>query len=180
MAFSAGEVRAQEGANDFAGKFGADDPGAQAQHVHRVVFHALSGGKRVVAHRGTDAGNLVRRHAYTHAAAAHNNAALRPAAAHRLGNGHGVVGIVVGGDQRFRATILDGMARKLHLLDHMIFQWEAGVVATYSDVHLVFETSGKNLPCTTLFVSRHLNLPHDLGGGKLRAIVSETPQLEPL
>ena len=61
MARFAAERGGQEREGAFERRLRSDDPRAEREDVHVVVLDALVGGVRVVAHGGTDAGQLVRR-----------------------------------------------------------------------------------------------------------------------
>src|SRR5690606_29464219 len=56
----AAELRAKERVDQFFRNLHADDPPAERQHVHVVMFDALARGVCIVADGGTDAGDLVR------------------------------------------------------------------------------------------------------------------------
>ena len=105
MSFSLGEARAEECGDELLGERRAHDARAEAENVHRIVLDALVGGERVVAERGTNAVELVRRHRGADAAPADQHRALRPVLANRHRHSLGVVGIVVAGDQLLRAAV---------------------------------------------------------------------------
>src|SRR5829696_991642 len=78
------EAGTQEGAHEVGRELGADDLGAEAEHVHVVVLHALVGGIDVVADCRPDPGHLASRHRGTDTGAADEHAALRIAGQDRL------------------------------------------------------------------------------------------------
>src|SRR5436190_35623 len=90
------KARREKGARDLLRERGPDDPGAEAEHVHRVVLDALPRGKRVVAEPGTDPRDLVRRHRRAHPAPADENAPLASARHDGPGDLPREVGVVRG------------------------------------------------------------------------------------
>src|SRR5438552_2852706 len=67
---------AEKRAYELGRELRADHFGAEAQHVHVVMLHALVRGVRVVAYRGADARQLARGYRGANAGAADEHAAL--------------------------------------------------------------------------------------------------------
>jgi len=129
-----GKLGAQECVDTFAGGFGADDAGAQNEHVHVVMLDALVGGVRVVTESGANPAKLVGCDAGPNAAATDEYAAFRLAVEHRAADFLGEVGIVDGG--RGVGTDIENLvALLLETLDDELFQIEPCVVTTYDDKH---------------------------------------------
>ena len=95
VAFGARELGAQERSDQLGRQRRADDSGAQREDVHRIVLDALVRGEGVVAERGSDPGELVRRDRRADAAAANDHAALGAPVEDGARDGGGEVGIVV-------------------------------------------------------------------------------------
>ena len=76
VAFGTGKAGAQKGLDQFTGHFHADDAGSQAEHVGRVVFHRLMGGKGIVAGARAHATKFVGGYAGSNAATTNQNGAL--------------------------------------------------------------------------------------------------------
>ena len=82
----------REGAHEVGREIGADDPGAEAEHVHVVVLDALVGRVHVVADCGADPVELARGDRRPDAGAADENPALCLAAEDRLADVPRLVG----------------------------------------------------------------------------------------
>ena len=99
----AAEVRREKCSDKINRQFRANNPRAQAEHIHIIVLYPLMGRVVIVADRCADALHLIGGHARAHAAAADQHAALgasvQDSLAHRLGK----VGIIVGGVELERA-----------------------------------------------------------------------------
>src|SRR5687767_5091288 len=89
------ERGAEECDRALVGRFGADDAGAQRQHVHVVVLDALVRGICVVADGRADAAHLVRGHAGADARATDEDPAVRLTVLDRLTEALREVRIVV-------------------------------------------------------------------------------------
>ena len=128
------EVGAQECVDTFAGGFGADDAGAQNEHVHVVVLDTLVGRVRVVTESGTNPTKLVGCNASPDAAATDQYAAFGLAVEDGAADLFGEVGIVDGG--RGVGTDIENLvALLLETLDDELFQIEPCVVTTYDNKH---------------------------------------------
>ena len=97
MPVGAREGRLHERFGDLEPKRRADDPGAQAEHVHVVVLHGLMCCVGVVTDRGANAWELAGRDRYTGPAATDDDPAIGPMVVQRDGDRFGCVGIVAGG-----------------------------------------------------------------------------------
>src|ERR1035437_2401902 len=92
-------LRARDGSLD------TDHAGPEGQHVHVVVLDALTGGVGVVAQPGANAGHLGGGDRGAHAAAADEDAAVRPTIEDGQGKGAGVVRVVVPGVRAVAAQV---------------------------------------------------------------------------
>ena len=136
MALLAGELGAEERANDFVGDCRPDNPRSEAEDVHRIVLDALVGGIHVVTNGGANPVDLVRRDGGTDAAAATQDAAIGSTGENRRGDPLGVVRVI---DRlgRKRPEIDSLVAAGLDALNNGWLQGESGVVAANCDAHRV-------------------------------------------
>lgn len=135
VAFFAGELRPEEGLDEFDGDGFADDPGADANDIHVIVFDALVGGVAVVADAGPDAGDFVGRHADADAAAADQDAAVRLSGDDGLADLAGEVG-VVDGAVGVGPAVDDGVPRRDDEGGDFGLEREAAVITAEGDAHL--------------------------------------------
>ena len=89
----------QEGLHQLRHQRRADDPRAQAEHIHIIVFDALVGGVDIVAQAGIDTFDLVGRDTGPNPRAADQNPALGLPFQNRPANLFGIIRII----DRFRA-----------------------------------------------------------------------------
>src|SRR3954452_8088813 len=135
VTLAAVEAGREEGSRQLGGHFGADDLGAEAEHVHVVVLDALVRGIGVVADRCADARDLVGRDRRDDARAADEQRSLGLAAADRLGDLTRLVGVV---DPRLRlvgAQIDRLVPERPQLLQQPLAQVDAAVVEGDGDSH---------------------------------------------
>jgi hypothetical protein len=129
------ELGREEGARELGGELGAHDLGAETEDVHVVVLDALVRGVRVMADRGTDPGQLVRRDGGAHAGAAHEDTALGLASEDRLTDLPSLVGVV---DPRLRCVRPEVEHLMTLLGDRVadaLTQLDTTVVEGYGDAH---------------------------------------------
>jgi len=129
-----GKLGAQECVDTFAGGFGADDAGAQNEHVHVVVLNTLVGGVSVVTQSCPDPTKLVSCNAGSNAAATDQYAAFGLAVEDGAADLFGEVGIVDGGGG-VCTDVENLVALLLEPLDDGLFQIEPCVVTTYDNKH---------------------------------------------
>ena len=89
------EGRSQERCRQFFGGLHADDPGAQHQNVHVIVFDTLMSGIMVVAQTGSNAADFISRNGGANPASADQDTALCNSIANGQPDRFGAVGIVV-------------------------------------------------------------------------------------
>ncbi len=134
MAFFGSVFGVQERGDDLECQLAADDPAADAQHVHVVVLYALARGISVVTDRRADAGDFVGRDADADTTAANQQPTIGFAAVDSLGDFDSEIGVVAGG---FVIGSAVGQADDLRskTLDNELFQSETGMVATNSQAN---------------------------------------------
>lgn len=128
------KLRGQKRLHQLLRHLRSDDARAQAEDVHRVVFHALMGGVGVVANTRVNARNLVRGDARTHPGAAEQHPAFCLPGEDGLADLFGVVGVVhaVG---VMRAEVEGFMPGGADGFDEELFEGEAAVVGGDGDDH---------------------------------------------
>src|SRR5439155_5340037 len=111
-----------------------DDAPAHREDVGVVVLARQAGGVEIVAERGADTGNFVRRHLLALPGAAKHNAAIGASVGYRARDVDADRRIV---DRVFagRAVIVDRVAEPLQRLLQMFFEDKAGVIGADRDAH---------------------------------------------
>src|SRR6188508_535547 len=135
VAFPAVEFRTQEGANQLCCEGSADHLGADAEHVHVVVLHALVGRVRVVADRCADPCELAGRDRSADPRPADEDAAVGASLLDRLAELASLVRVV---DARLgveRAEVDGLVAAGLDLLQHALAQLHATMVERDRNPH---------------------------------------------
>ena len=135
MAYLAGEVGAEEGFDEFAGKFDADDAGAEAEDVHVVVLDGLMGGVGVVTEAGADAVDFVGGDGGADAGAADKDAAVGFAALDGVADFAGEVRIIVGLGAIVGAEVDYDVALFFEVANDCFVKRIAAVIGTYCDDH---------------------------------------------
>src|SRR5262245_7080669 len=144
--FPSVEFRPQERAHGLAGQLRADHLGAEAEHVHVVVFDALVSRIGVVADRGADAVDLAGGDRCADARPAHEDGALGDAASDRLADFAGLVWIVDSG-LRLVGPEVDRLVSGAHdLLEHALPQLHAAMVEGDRDPHRAVTLPGWKAP----------------------------------
>ncbi len=129
------ELRCEEGPDQLRGELPADDPGAEAEHVHVVVLDALVGGVDVVADRGADAVDLARGDRGAGARAADEHGAVGPARAERFADLAGLVRIVHSRLRTVDAEVDGVVPERLQLREHPGPQCHAAMIERDGDPH---------------------------------------------
>src|SRR2546423_307890 len=129
------ERRAHERAKDVADERRTDDARAETEHVHVVVFHALTRRERVVAERRPDARELVGRHGRADSAPAEEHPPLGAAILDRLRNALGIVGIVIARYDLVRTAVQDVVPQGSNDVQRHLLERKAGVIGSYRDAH---------------------------------------------
>src|SRR5207249_741962 len=131
---SAVEHRVEPELEDLVRQTEGDDAPAHREDVGVVVLARQAGGVEIVAERGADTGNFVRRHLLALPGAAKHNAAIGASVGYRARDVDADRRIV---DRVFagRAVIVDRVAEPLQRLLQMFFEDEAGVIGADRDAH---------------------------------------------
>src|SRR5688500_11445099 len=152
MPLLAGEPGAEKRRDEVERERGADDAGAETEHIHVVVLDRLVRGIRVVADRGTDARELVGRDRDAGAAPADDDSPLGLAVPQRRRDRLRGVGVIdrrcrVGAEIEHFVTLLGEPGRKL------VLEKIAGVVGAQDDAHAGCQwcVSTGRVPRTTSF-----------------------------
>lgn len=128
MARLRGVASSEERANAFKGKFRADHPSSNAEHIHVVMLDTLSGRVGVVAERSAYAGDLVGCNAHSNAATADQNPTVDFPRKDRQRNSLGKIGEIAS-FAVVRAAIHDFDIGPLQKLNDLLFHSKSCVVS---------------------------------------------------
>ena len=134
MALFTGEMCGEKGVDQFLRGGCPDDPAAQHQHVHIVMFHTLVGGINVVTEAAANAGELIHRDGCSDTAAANQNAAFGLAGQDGIAHLFRIVG-VIDGVCRVSSYIKHAKTKMLQVRDYIRLKFHARVVRSDDDGH---------------------------------------------
>lgn len=130
------EASRDEASNYGPGEFVSDNAGAEAEHVHVVMFHALVRGVGVVTDPGPHPGVLIEGDADADTAAAQDDPPFCLTSSHGFADASGEVRVVVEGIFVVGSQILEVHAQALELSENVLLEVVASVVRGDNKFHV--------------------------------------------
>lgn len=127
----------QKGGDQLLRQRRTDNPAAEADHVHVVVFNALMSRIRIVHQRGIDAGDLVGSDARADAAPADDDAAFGAAIYDMLRDRFGKIRIINGDVGGGGSNINDVMLMIVQVIYQNLFEGKSCVIAADGEFHTI-------------------------------------------